>query len=260
MSGRNDVDFVKYYVGKRYERYAEDDGTVHGAYGPRLFDKDGIDQFNVILRKLRDGSDTRKAVIQLYDARDTLKPYKDVPCTCTLQFVIRSGHLHMQTYMRSNDAYLGLPHDIFCFTMLQEVMAASLNVKLGVYKHAVGSLHLYTENANAAQEYLDEGFQDVVAMPAIRSSDPVDQIKKLLVIEAKIRSGERTAIDLSGLDDFWSDWARLLQVYAEQRPKEIVRLKNEMIVDVYETYIRRRHRVKVAKSGPPANDLPLFGG
>ena len=43
----------------------------------------------------------------------------------------------MLTYMRSNDAYWGLPHDVFAFTMLQEILARSLTLELGTYKHAV---------------------------------------------------------------------------------------------------------------------------
>jgi thymidylate synthase len=38
----------------------------------------------------------------------------------------------MVTTMRSNDAYLGLPHDVFCFTMLQEIIARSLGREIGI--------------------------------------------------------------------------------------------------------------------------------
>jgi hypothetical protein len=83
-----------------------------------------------------------------------------------LQFLIRRNRLHTLTTMRSNDAYIGLPHDIFCFSMLQEVLARTLGVALGQYSHFVGSLHLYDENRDEAQQYLDEGVQATIAMPA----------------------------------------------------------------------------------------------
>jgi thymidylate synthase len=93
---------------------------------------------------------SRRAALQIYDARDLAQEHKDVPCTCTLQFFVRDGRLEMATYMRSNDAYLGLPHDVFAFTMLQELVARSLGVEVGVYRHMVGSLHLYeVDRANS---------------------------------------------------------------------------------------------------------------
>lgn len=37
--------------------------------------------------------------------------------------------------MRSNDAYLGFPHDVFFFTMIQELVARSLGIRVGDYHH-----------------------------------------------------------------------------------------------------------------------------
>ena len=93
-----------------------------------------------MLSLLRDKSTSRRAVIQVFDAVDLTKPHKDIPCTCTLQLLLRDRRLHMLASMRSNDVFKGLPHDVFAFTMLQEIMARSLGVEIGTYKHAVGSL------------------------------------------------------------------------------------------------------------------------
>ena len=49
-------------------------------------------------------SDTRQAVIQIFDAADVRARRVDVPCTCTVQFLPRAGKLHVVTSMRSNDA------------------------------------------------------------------------------------------------------------------------------------------------------------
>ena len=71
----------------------------------------------------------------------------------------------MFTNMRSNDAFIGLPHDIFAFTMIQEIVARALKLEPGTYSHAVGSLHLYKTNRDAARKYLKEGWQSTVVMP-----------------------------------------------------------------------------------------------
>ena len=119
-----------------YSKFAEHDGTVHGAYGPRMFAMRGkIDQISILINLLSKHSSSRKAVLQIFNAEDILKEYKDVPCTCTIQFLVRDGKLNAVGHMRSNDAFLGLPHDIFAFTFIQEIIARSLNLELGTYKH-----------------------------------------------------------------------------------------------------------------------------
>ncbi len=64
----------------------------------------------------------------------------------------RGSNLHMSVTMRSNDAYMGLPHDVFCFTMLQEMVAKTLGLELGEYYHYVGSMHLYMSDIEAATD------------------------------------------------------------------------------------------------------------
>ena len=78
-----------------------------------------IDQIASVTNLLKQRSTSRRAVIQLFDAEDISSEHKEVPCTTTMQFFQREGRLHMVTTLRSNDAYKGLPHDVFCFTMLQ---------------------------------------------------------------------------------------------------------------------------------------------
>ena len=96
-----------------------------------------------------------------------------MPCTCALQFLVRKGKLDLIVYMRSNDVIKGLTHDIFCFTMLQEIAARRLSVELGTYRHCVGSLHLYLSDGEIAQSFLREGWQSTKsAMPPMPKGDP----------------------------------------------------------------------------------------
>lgn len=124
LSGSNSTERIVPYV-KAYE--AEDeDGVIWGGYGPRFVSFDGHDQLRYVVEQLTQKPTSRQAVIQLFDHEDVGGAHKDVPCTCSLQYLLRDGRLSAITYMRSNDVHLGLPHDIFCFTMLQELFARSL--------------------------------------------------------------------------------------------------------------------------------------
>ena len=258
LSGRDDLEFIQYYL-KRYDKSAEPDGTIHGAYGPRLFDSQGINQVEEIISLLKRKSSSRRAAIQIFEARDLLSDYNDIPCTCTMQFMVRQNRLNMIVFMRSNDAYRGLPHDIFAFTMLQEIIARSLEVELGTYKHSVGSLHLYDYDAEKAQRYLDEGFQDARPMPRMPDGDPWQAILKVQELEEQIRVGKVNPIYPKDLPEFWSDLVRILNIYAlgenGAEKREIIALKKAMSTDVYDSYARKFERR--AKIKPAQQELPL---
>ena len=245
VSGTAELAFIKYYL-HRYDEYAEEDGRIHGGYGPRIFG--GINsQIERIITLLKNKPGSRQAVIQIFEAADTEKQYKDIPCTCTMQFFVRSGCLDMMTYMRSNDAFKGLPHDIFAFTMIQEIIARSLGVELGSYKHAVGSLHLYDDDREKAEQYLAEGWQSEVLMPEMPKSSPWPALKVLLDAESDIRLGRVVQANLGELDPYWADLIRILQIYSyTQSPQNeaklslIKPLKQRMTTNVYSIYIDKR--------------------
>jgi len=74
---------------------------------------------------------------------DQDRPTVDVPCTLTLQFMIRNDKLDMIVSMRSNDLLWGFSYDINQFAYIQKLLAGVLNVKLGQYIHHSNSLHIY---------------------------------------------------------------------------------------------------------------------
>lgn len=249
MTKDNSLEFIEYFIPKY--RKSADGKIINGGYGKRIFDKNGFDQFNFVIEQLRRKPSSRQAVIQIFDASDSmgnsLGPYKDIPCTCTIQFFIRNNMLHMMVHMRSNDAFIGLPHDIFCFTMLQELLSQILSVKLGIYRHSVASMHLYEEHFEKANLFIKEGLQDYRPMPPlIKDSDQIEQIEMLLGIERKIRNGIAVSMDINNLDTFWSDWARILLIKKLVSKKDLMTLravKQQMQSKVYETYIKRKDTI-----------------
>lgn len=243
LSGTNRLESISYYL-PRYSKYAEGD-ELFGGYGPRLLNFRGINQVTNIIDLLRVKPQSRQAVIQLFDANDLVEEHKDVPCTCTLQFLIRDHTLHMITYMRSNDVFIGLPHDIFCFTMLQEILARTLSVNLGTYKHMVGSLHLYERDEKVAQQFLDEGWQSTdMPMPSMPLGDPWPAIRLLLDSEATIRQGGFIAsAELANMDSYWADLIRLLQVFRfwkDNNIDDIKQLSQTMSSPIYRAFIHKK--------------------
>lgn len=262
LAKTDDLKFIRYYL-RKYEKESDDGRTLWGAYGPRLFAmRRRTNQVSNVLKLLRAKPSSRRAVIQLFNAEDLVDSHKEIPCTCTLQFVARSNRLHMLTYMRSNDAFIGLPHDVFAFTMLQEIVARDLGLELGVYKHCVGSLHLYDENRDDARQYVAEGWQptDSVQMPPMPRGSQWPSIEKVLAAEAKIRRGYKVKSGGLALDPFWSDVVRLLQIFRHVKRREypsIRQLQKQMHSDVYSTYIAaKQEKLSVPRHGQLALPFP----
>jgi len=224
LSATDDVQFISHYI-PDYTDYA--DG--YGAYGPRLFDFNGHDQVKNVISLLEERKTSRRASIQIFSAKDIEKDRKYVPCTCTLQFLIRNGKLNTITYMRSNDLYMGLPHDVFCFTMIQELLSRVLSVELGNYIHNVGSLHIYKRDEEKMDTYLDEGWQPTdKPMPPMPKEAPFSSVEKMLNAESKIRNEENINRDIAAnieLDEYWLDLIRLLQIFRHVKEENAEKAK-----------------------------------
>ena len=225
LSGETKLDFIDYYVPGRFQEESDDQITVRSGYGERLFSFNGVNQIENVIKLLRQKPSSRRAVIQLFDATDLLTHYKSIPCTCTLQFMARNDRLNMFVSMRSNDAFLGLPHDVFSFTMLQELVARSVGMEVGEYKHCAGSLHLYNKHAARANRYLEEGYQSKIAMPPMPQGDPWGSIKSLQDYERRLR--EQGAANLQPeWDPYWQELAHLLDAYRAYKDKNLTAVKD----------------------------------
>lgn len=245
LSGDTLLDFIDYYVPNRFQKESDDQIRVRSGYGDRLSKWRGLNQIESVINLLKKDSTSRRAVIQLFEAEDIAQRYKSIPCTCTLQFLARDGRLHMFTSMRSNDAYIGLPHDVFAFTMLQEIVARSLDLEVGEYKHCAGSLHLYEEDLEAAKKYLDEGWQDPVPMPAMPKGDPWNDISWLQEVEqaARLNKSPLPDIQAAAVETYWKDLARVLisrRASKDKDAKLLAQLKDQVTSPAYKMFLMAR--------------------
>lgn len=144
----NETKEVKYF--KKFNNniinYSDNGKSLYGAYGKRI-----APMIKKIINKLENDNDSRQAVLSIYN-NDFYIDTKDVPCTLSIQFIIRNKKLNAITTMRSNDIIWGLPYDIFMFTNLQQIIANTLNLKLGWYEHNPTSMHVYSNHYNMLKE------------------------------------------------------------------------------------------------------------
>lgn len=206
IRGDSDLATMSYY-NKRMAQFSDDGKTINSAYGARIFNGiwadpgqilTDVSQFDCCVAELKNDPDSRRAVMHINqpgDLRRATHPdigSKDVPCTMSIQLLIRDRRLHMFVVMRSNDVIWGLPYDIFSFTCLMETFLYILQEEgvpvddLGTYHHTAGSLHLYERHWDMAKAISEEPLPPQSAMLPMT----LEGIRYLATdLEPKIRSG-----------------------------------------------------------------------
>jgi thymidylate synthase len=138
-----------------YANFSDDGVRLAGAYGPRI----AAQRDYVVGALLRDRT-TRQAVLTTWERCPG--PSRDVPCTVSLTYAVRGGALCCHACMRSSDVWLGVPYDVFTFSMVAARIACDLNlhlpagerVGLGRLVLTATSSHLYEVNRGRADEVL----------------------------------------------------------------------------------------------------------
>lgn len=131
---------------RNLSKYSDDGKTMSGAYGPPF-----VEQLQYVVDKLKEDRDTRQAVMTLW--RRKPKASKDIPCTVSIQFIPRKGRMHTNVFMRSSDAWLGWPYDIFTFTMMTHMVRCQFDktLDMGALQLFAGSQHLYSRKFQDAK-------------------------------------------------------------------------------------------------------------
>jgi len=156
VRGRNDAAFLNHW-NPALPRYAGTGSVYHGAYGYRLRSSLGIDQLERAYSSLRANPVSRQVVLQIWDSRldlpetDGTPRDPDIPCNVCSMLKVRNGRLDWMQVLRSNDLFLGVPHNIVQFTCLQEVVAGWLGLEVGSYHQMSDSLHVYDHELSQLQ-------------------------------------------------------------------------------------------------------------
>lgn len=182
LSGDDRVETIAPY-NARISEFSDDGERFFGAYGPKI-----KAQLPYIIEKLRADADSRQAGLTIW--RECPPETKDVPCTVAIFFAIRSGKVNVHVFMRSSDVWLGVPYDVFNFSMLGHLVCGLLNehrgpseyVKPGTLFLTAASSHLYEVNWDDAKLCLASEPLDQSETPNLLWSDPwflMDELQAL---------------------------------------------------------------------------------
>lgn len=109
-------------------------------YGQRIFDMDGVDQFEWMVDRLERKPDTKSATINLLVTGSTAT---SLPCLTTLDAKIRRGRLDLQFFFRSQNIFGRQYANLAALARLQSDLARRCNIEMGVLRGYVASAHIY---------------------------------------------------------------------------------------------------------------------
>jgi thymidylate synthase len=205
ISGKNDVASISKYC-KNIANFSDNGHDFFGAYGPKIGS-----QIGEATRRLLVDPDTRQAVCNIW--RENPPETKDVPCTLSVQWLVRDGKLHCIDTMRSNDVWLGFPYDVFNFTMLswsvlQLLRQHGRKVELGTLTLNAGSHHVYERDIAKCQDWPISNWNQQLPfeLEAGHSLEAIGDVRGQLAMVL----GEPDLNDKSGLQGFFQEFSSKL--------------------------------------------------
>lgn len=281
MAANNRLADIEFYWGLKVSSFSDDDFTVPGSsYGARMFNASpGLDQIEAVIKRLKEDPSTRRAAVSIYHPIDAIRSSKDIPCTFGIFYHIRDNKLISTVVMRSNNAFILLPYNIFEFSLLAEIIAKEVGVEMGVMHYNALSMHIYEDNyeSSLAISTGTDELDNLEFPPMPFRPKPMEEVKKLIRLEAKIRHtsaglnnnnidewlrdviiiGPRDK-DKIELDPYWKQFYYLLLYFIVSKKtsdKQALKKVADLIEEPYRRYLDAEDLNVISR----ATQLDLFG-
>ena len=187
LSGQQDVMMLR--------QFADESVVVHSAFGHRWRNwpspepygnaVNSFDQLNFVIRALRKNPSDRRVVVGMWDPRRDLNENCEVPENLTIKVGIAHGKLNMIAFNRSSDVIQGCyGANAVHLSMLQEYLAACINVAVGTLTQISTDYHVYLDRPYFLSEYfplvdehltIHEPYADMMVYPLVHAPDVFDE-------------------------------------------------------------------------------------
>ncbi|MED3945082.1 thymidylate synthase [Priestia megaterium] len=214
LGGRDDLDFLQHYL-PRASEFSDDGKVWRAAYGPRLRNWYGVDQFKEVARLINQDENTKRAAMIIYDPAKDYIDTKDVPCNNWLHFMARDGKLNLNVSVRANDAIWGFGGiNMFEWSVLHEMMSFWTNKETGKLSWFTGTMHVYSRHYQTSSKIL-ESFKGKTLYDfdfhSPKFSTPLNSFDSLMENVFKLENQMRKNPKLDILDEIYKINDELIQ-------------------------------------------------
>ena len=154
-----------------WDEWATEDGELGPLYGAQWVSwptRDGgqINQIDYVVDCLKNRPESRRILFHAWNVEylpdETLSPQENVksgrmalpPCHLLYQFYVANGKLSAMLYIRSSDAFLGLPFNIASVSLLVHMLCQQVGLEPGDVVVTMGDCHLYSNHAEQVETQL----------------------------------------------------------------------------------------------------------
>ena len=173
-----------------WDEWATEDGDLGPVYGAQWHawpTRDGgtINQIDYVVDCLKHRPESRRILFHAWNVEylpdETISPQDNVragkmalpPCHLLYQFYVGRGALSAQLYIRSSDAFLGLPFNIASVALLVHMLAQQCDLEPGEVVVTLGDAHLYSNHGDQVETQLQRAPMALPRLELIRRPDSI---------------------------------------------------------------------------------------
>ena len=163
LSGDTNTQWLRENGVSIWDEWATDAGDLGPLYGAQWVNwptRDGgsINQIDYVVDCLRNRPESRRILFHAWNVEylpdESISPQENVeqgrmalpPCHLLYQFYVGDGKLSAMLYIRSSDAFLGLPFNIASVALLVHMLAQQVDLVPGEVIVIMGDCHLYSNH------------------------------------------------------------------------------------------------------------------
>lgn len=173
-----------------WDEWATDTGDLGPLYGAQWVNwptRDGktINQIDYVIDCLKHRPESRRILFHAWNVEylpdETMSPQENVeagrmalpPCHLLYQFYVANGKLSAMLYIRSSDAFLGLPFNIASVSLLVHMLCQQVGLEPGEVVVTMGDCHLYSNHAEQVETQLARQPKARPVLEIVRKPDSV---------------------------------------------------------------------------------------
>ena len=173
-----------------WDEWATDKGDLGPLYGAQWVNwptRDGktINQIDYVIDCLKHRPESRRILFHAWNVEylpdETMSPQENVeagrmalpPCHLLYQFYVANGRLSAMLYIRSSDAFLGLPFNIASVSLLVHMLCQQVGLEVGEVVVTMGDCHLYSNHAEQVETQLTRQPKARPRLEILRKPDTV---------------------------------------------------------------------------------------
>ena len=171
LSGDTNTQWLRENGVSIWDEWATEEGDLGPLYGAQWVSwptRDGgeINQIDYVIDCLKNRPESRRILFHAWNVEylpdETLSPQENVkagrmalpPCHLLYQFYVANGKLSAMLYIRSSDAFLGLPFNIASVALLVHMLCQQVGLEPGEVVVTMGDCHLYSNHAEQVETQL----------------------------------------------------------------------------------------------------------